>query len=70
MNNNIIWMKSQSDWFVMNVLKQHIASLKRLPQDADTIEAVARNEAALRSFFEDIRTRGVRFKERSTPEAA
>lgn len=61
--NNIIYMKSQSDWFVMNMVKQHIAALKKLPQDADTIEAISRNEAALRSFFDDI-------KGRSTPLAA
>lgn len=61
--NNIVWMQSQSDWFVMNIVKQHIKNLKNSPQDAETIEAVARNEAALRSFFDDI-------KGRSTPKAA
>lgn len=61
--NNVIWMQSHGDWFVMNIIKQHIAALKKLPQDADTIEAISRNEAALRSFFEDI-------KERSKPLAA
>ena len=61
--SNIIWMKSRTDWFVMNMVKQHIKNLKNSPQDADTIEAVARNEAALRSFFDDI-------KGRSTPLAA
>jgi hypothetical protein len=55
--NNIIYMKSRSDWFVMNMVKQHIANLKKLPQDADTIEAISRNEAALRSFFDDIKER-------------
>jgi hypothetical protein len=55
--NNIIYMKSRSDWFVMNMVKQHIAALKKLPQDADTIEAISRNEAALRSFFDDIKER-------------
>lgn len=55
--SNIIWMKSRSDWFVMNMVKQHIINLKKLPQDADTIEAISRNEAALRSFFEDIKER-------------
>jgi hypothetical protein len=47
----------------MNIVKQHIKNLKNSPQDAETIEAVARNEAALRSFFEDI-------KGRSAPKAA
>ncbi len=61
--NNIIWMKSQSDWFVMNMVKRHIKNLKNSKQDEDTLEAVVRNEAALRSFFEDIRGR-------STPLAA
>lgn len=61
--NNIIWMKSKGDWFVMNMVKQHINNLKKLPQDAEVNEAVLRNEAALRSFFDDIR-------ERSTPLAA
>lgn len=68
--NNIIWMQSQSDWFVMNLVKQHIKALKNSPQDADTIEAVARNEAALRSFHEDIKARSADFKKRSAPEAA
>jgi len=54
---NVIWMQSKSDWFVMNMVKQHIRNLKQLPQDADVIEAVQRNEAALRSFFEDIKER-------------
>lgn len=60
--NNIIWMKSKSDWFVMNMVKEYIKQLKKLPADADNIEAINRNEMALRSFFDDI-------KERSTPLA-
>jgi hypothetical protein len=59
---NIIWMQTKSDWFVMNMVKQYIKDLKRMPADADNIEAINRNEMALRSFFQDI-------KERSTPEA-
>lgn len=55
--DNIIWMQSKSDWFVMNILKQHINKLKTLPPTADNIEAVERNEAALRSFFDDIKGR-------------
>jgi len=63
MSNNIIWMKTKSDWFVMNMVKQHIKNLKNSKQDDETIAAIARNEAALRSFHEDI-------KKRSTPLAA
>lgn len=55
--NNIIWMQTRSDWFVMNLVKQHIKDLRNSPQDADTVEAIQRNEGALRSFFEDIRGR-------------
>jgi len=55
--NNIIHMESKNDWFVMNMVKQHIRNLKNSPQNEDTIEAVERNEIALRSFFEDIKGR-------------
>lgn len=61
--SNIIWMKTKSDWFVMNMVKQHIKNLKNSPADAETQAAIERNEAALRSFHEDI-------KKRSTPLAA
>jgi hypothetical protein len=54
---NIIYMKSQSDWFVMNMVKKHINQLKKLPANNDNVEAILRNEAALRSFHEDIRNR-------------
>lgn len=54
---NVIWMQSKSDWFVMNMVKKHIQNLKSLPANDDNIEAIARNEAALRSFHEDIRNR-------------
>jgi hypothetical protein len=50
-------MESQSDWFVMNMVKRHIYNLKTLKADEDTAAAIQRNEAALRSFFEDIRGR-------------
>jgi hypothetical protein len=65
--NNIIWMRSKSDWFVMNMVKQYLKDLKKLPADADNIEAIHRNEMALRSFFKDIRERSS--LERSTPLA-
>lgn len=55
--SNIIWMQSKSDWFVMNMVKKHINQLKQLPANDDNAEAIARNEAALRSFHEDIRNR-------------
>lgn len=56
-------MESRTDWFVMNMVKQHIKNLKNSKADEETVEAIQRNEAALRSFFEDI-------KGRSTPLAA
>jgi hypothetical protein len=46
----------------MNMVKEYIKQLKKLPADADNIEAINRNEMALRSFFDDI-------KGRSTPLA-
>lgn len=61
--SNIIWMKSKTDWFVMNMVKQHIRNLRNSPQDEDTLAAIDRNEMALRSFHEDI-------KKRSSPLAA
>lgn len=60
---NIIWMQSKSDWFVMNMVKQYLRDLKKLPADNENIEAINRNEMALRSFMKDIH-------ERSTPLAA
>lgn len=61
--NNVIWMRSKSDWFVMNMVKEYIKQLKKMPANVDNIEAINRNEMALRSFFQDI-------KERSIPMAA
>lgn len=55
--NNVVFMQSKTDWFVMNMVKQHIKDLKKLPMNEEVIAAIARNEAALRSFFEDIRGR-------------
>ena len=57
--DNVIWMQTQSDWFVMNMVKQHIKQLKKLPMDFDNVEAIQRNEAALRSFFDDIKGRSI-----------
>lgn len=57
--NNIIWMKTQSDWFVMNMVKAYIKELKTLPANEDNIEAINRNEMALRSFFDDIKGRSI-----------
>lgn len=56
-------MQSKSDWFVMNMVKQYLRDLKKLPADNENIEAINRNEMALRSFMKDIH-------ERSTPLAA
>ena len=50
-------MRSQSDWFVMNMVKAYIRELKQLPANDENIAAINRNEAALRSFFEDIKER-------------
>jgi len=55
--SNVIHMESRGDWFVMNMVKQHIRNLKNSPRDEDTIEAISRNETALRSFFDDIKGR-------------
>lgn len=67
--NNVIMMKSQSDWFVMNMVKQYIKELKQLPATEENIAAIARNEAALRSFFEEIKVRSTS-GEGSIPKAA
>lgn len=61
--SNVIYMKSRTDWFVMNMIKQYIRELKASPATPETIEAINRNEIALRSFHEDI-------KKRSSPKAA
>ena len=55
--NKVINMRSQSDWFVMNMVKAYIRELKQLPANDENIAAINRNEAALRSFFEDIKER-------------
>lgn len=57
-NSNVVFMQSRTDWFVMNMVKQHIKDLKKLPMTEEVLAAIQRNEAALRSFFEDIRSRG------------
>lgn len=59
--SNIIYMKSKSDWFVMNMVKQYINQLKTLPANDDNVEAIARNEAALRSFHNDIKERSQKY---------
>lgn len=55
----VINMKDTLDWKVMNMVKQYIRDLKQGPQDADTVEAIQRNENALRSFFDDIKVRSL-----------
>lgn len=67
---NIIWMKSKSDWFVMNMVKQYLKDLKKLPANEENIEAINRNEMVLRSFMKDIKERSSDLHERSIPLAA
>lgn len=55
----VINMTDTLDWKVMNMVKEYIRDLKSGPQDVDTVEAIARNENALRSFFDDIRERSL-----------
>lgn len=54
--NNIIEMKDPSDWLVMGMIKNHIRILKQ-DKLTDNSDDIARNEAALRSFHEDITKR-------------
>jgi hypothetical protein len=57
MNNNVIYMKDPSDWIVMNMVKNHIKVLKQENKQGQYDNDIARNEAALRSFHEDIKER-------------
>jgi len=56
--NNIINVRDPSDWLVMGMIKKHIHLLKQ-DKLADNSDDIARNEAALRSFHEDIKNRSV-----------
>jgi hypothetical protein len=57
--SNVIWMRTKSDWFVMNMVKQYLKDLRRMPANEENIEAINRNEMALRSFFKDIKERSI-----------
>lgn len=58
--NKVIEMRSQSDWFVMNAVKEYIQQLKASNDNGVNDENIARNEAALRSFFNDIKERSAK----------
>lgn len=58
--SNVVFMQSRTDWFVMNMVKKHISDLKKLPMTEEVLAAIQRNEAALRSFFDDIRGRSAK----------
>ena len=55
--SNIIDMKDPSDWVVMNMVKNHIRTLKADNKQGQHNEDIVRNEAALRSFHNDIKER-------------
>lgn len=54
---NIIEMRDPTDWVVMNMVKNHIRNLKQDNKQGQNQADIARNEAALRSFHEDIKGR-------------
>ncbi len=55
--NNIIDMQDKTDWYVMSLVKEHIRKLKADNKQGQNNEDIQRNEAALRSFFNDIKER-------------
>ncbi len=55
--NNVIDMQDKNDWYVMNMVKEHIKKLKTTNKQGQYNEDIQRNEAALRSFFNDIKER-------------
>lgn len=57
MNDNVIYMRDPSDWVVMNMVKNHIKILKKENLQGQNDDDIIRNEAALRSFHDDIKTR-------------
>lgn len=68
--NNIIDMQDKNDWFVMSLVKDHIQKLKESNLQGQNNEDIQRNEAALRSFFSDIKERSAVYGEGSQPIAA
>lgn len=63
--NNIIDMQDKTDWYVMTLVKEHIKKLKASNLQGQNNDAIVRNEAALRSFFNDIHERSVSYGEGS-----
>lgn len=57
MESNIINMRDPSDWVVMNMVKNHIKELKKSNLQGQNDDSIIRNEAALRSFHDDIKNR-------------
>lgn len=53
----IIEMRDPSDWVVMNMVKKHIMNLKKENLQGQNNDDIVRNEAALRSFHDDIKQR-------------
>lgn len=70
--NNIIDMQDKNDWYVMSLVKEHIRKLKTTNKQGQNNEDIQRNEAALRSFFNDIKERSQKYvvEEGSLPIAA
>lgn len=68
--NNIIDMQDKIDWYVMSLVKEHIQKLKSDNKQGQNNEAIQSNEAALRSFFTDIRERSKVYGEGSFKVAA
>lgn len=58
--NNVIDMQDQADWFVMTLVKEHIKKLKSANDNGVNNEDIVRNEAALRSFFNDVKERSAK----------
>ena len=70
MTNNIIDMQDKNDWYVMNMVKEHIQKLKQSNLQGQNNDQIIRNEAALRSFFNDIKERSAVYGEGPIPVAA
>lgn len=67
---NIIDMQDKNDWYVINMVKEHIRKLKQDNSQGQNNDAIQRNEAALRSFFNDIKERSLVYGEGSDRIAA
>lgn len=51
MTLNIIQMTDQADWFTMNMLKKSIAYMEKINKEGKFSEAIDKEKAILRSFF-------------------